>query len=105
MDPETGDVSLGTIAASIGTACLLIIAAFGLYFDGVILLYVGYIQPGVPTLFAVAYISIVVAAPLLAGRRMRERYSGWRRTLAVCAFIVVAVSILFFPFAALALSM
>jgi len=105
MDPETGDVSLGTIAASIGTACLLIIAAFGLYFDGVILLYVGYIQPGVPTLFAVAYISIVVAAPLLAGRRMRERDSGWRRTLAVCAFIVVAVSILFFPFATLALSM
>jgi hypothetical protein len=42
-----------------------------------------------------------VVAPIVAARNMRRSLVAWRRINAVCALIVVAVSVLFFPFAAI----
>jgi hypothetical protein len=49
---------------------------------------------------ALAYLLLAVGGPIAIARKMRSSGATWRRTSAVCAFVVLAVSVLFFPFAA-----
>lgn len=99
------DMSLGSIFATLGTVLLVGLAGLGLYIDGAVLIYVGFIQPGVHTAFAAAYVVLAVAVPILVAHRMRRRDSTWRRTTAASAALILAVSVVFFPFAALAMAM
>jgi multisubunit Na+/H+ antiporter MnhB subunit len=69
---------------------------------GTVLVYEGVVRPGLAkTGVVVAYILLAVLAPIAIARKMRSSVATWRRTSAVCALVVVAVSVLFFPFAAL----
>jgi hypothetical protein len=104
MDQRMPGDSLGSIAATLGTVLLVSLATLALFVVGVVLVYVGFVQPGTPSIFAAAYVALVVLVPMAVGRRMRAGGSGWRRVIAACAAIVLAVSVCFFPFAALAFS-
>jgi multidrug transporter EmrE-like cation transporter len=55
----------------------------------------------VKTGVAVAYLLLAVVAPIAIARKLRSSEATWRRTSVVSALIVVTVSVLFFPFAAL----
>ena len=101
-DQDTLEVSAWSIAASVGTGLLVGLAGVGLYGVGTILVYVGIVtQPGRMTAIAAAYLVLAGVVPIVVARRMRRSPdTGWRRIIAVCALIVVAVSVLFFPFAA-----
>lgn len=101
--PETEDpvdVSLGSIASMIGTVLLVGLAALGVYVDGAIFIYIGFIQPGAATAIATVYVILAVAVPILVARRMRRRNSTWRWTLTVSTALTVAVSVVFLPLAA-----
>lgn len=89
------------VAASVGTVLLVGLAALALYGVGVVLVFEGFNQPGRWTGLAVAYLLLAVVAPIAIARKMRSSGSTWRRISAVCAFVTLAVSILFFPFATL----
>jgi len=84
---------------------LVLLAGLALYIDGVVLTYVGLVQPGVPTLVAAAYLLLAVIVPVWLGRRMYRRGSSARRSIAACAGLTLGVSIAFFPIAALAMAM
>jgi hypothetical protein len=90
------------IAASVGTVLLVGIAALALYSVGIVLVYAGVVgQPGgLFTGVALAFLLLAVGVPIAFALKMRSSGFTWRRTSAVCAFIVLAVSVLFFPFAA-----
>lgn len=102
-DPEQFEISAFDVAASVGTVLLVGLAALALFVVGIVLVYVGFVsQPGGTTTgIALAYLLLAVGAPLVIARKMRSSGSTGRRTSVVCAFVVLAVSILFFPFAAL----
>jgi hypothetical protein len=102
-DQEPFEISAMDVAASVGTILLVGLAALALYSVGIVLAYVGVVsQPGGTTTgVALAYLLLAVGAPVAIARNMRSSGSTWRRTSAVCALVVLAVSILFFPFAAL----
>lgn len=102
-DQDPFGMSAYHVAANVGTVLLVGLAALGLYGVGIVLAYVGVVsQPGgVTTGIAVAYVLLAVVAPVAIARKMRSSGATWRGTSAVCAFVVLAVSILFFPFAAL----
>lgn len=101
-DQDPFGMSAYYIAASVGTVLLVGVAAFLLYGVGIVLVYVGFVsQPGRMTGVAAAYLLLAVGAPIAIARKVRSSGAAWRGTSAVCAFVVIAVSILFFPFAAL----
>jgi hypothetical protein len=79
--------------------------AFGLYIVGAVLTYVGIVQPGVITVFAVGYLALVVLVPLRLGRTMRAKGRSWRATLAATAAAIAAICLAFFPFAAITMTM
>lgn len=105
MSEETLEVSAGTIAATVGTLLLVGLATLALFVVGAALVYLGIIQPGASTVIAVVYVVAVIATPLVVASRLRRRSATWRRTIAVCAAIVLGVSALFFPFMAAAFMM
>jgi hypothetical protein len=90
------------IAASVGTVLLVGLAALALYGVGIVLVYAGVVgQPGgMYTGVALLFLLLAVGAPIAIARKMRSSGASWRGTSAVCAFVVIAVSVLFFPFAA-----
>jgi len=105
MSEETLEVSAGTIAATVGTLLLVGLATLALYVDGAVLVYLGIIQPGASTVVAIVYVAAVIATPTFAAYRLRRRSATWRRTIAICAAIVLSVSALFLPFVAAAFMM
>jgi hypothetical protein len=106
-DQDTLEVSAWSVAASVGTGLLVVLAGLMLYGVGGVLVYVGIVtQPGQMTAIAAAYVVLAVVAPTAVARKMRRSPEvTWRRISAVCALIVVAVSVLFFPFAAILMVM
>jgi len=105
MEEKAPQWALGTIAGTLGTILLVVIAPFGLYIVGAVLTYVGIVQPGVITVFAVGYLALVVLVPLRLGRTMRAKGRSWRATLAATAAAIAAISLAFFPFAAITMTM
>jgi len=105
MQEQAPQWSLGTITGTLGTILLIALATLGVYFDGVLLIYVGIIQPGVVSVFAIGYVVLVVLVPLWLGRTLRAKGTTWRRIIPATAAGVVAISVLFFPVAAVALAM
>jgi hypothetical protein len=104
-DQDTLEVSAGSIAASVGTALLVGLAGLALYVVGTVLVYTAVIQPGAWIDLAVVYLLLALVAPLAIARKMRSSAASWRRTGAVCALVILAVSVVFFPFALLPMAM
>lgn len=99
---DTLEVSVWSVAAGVGTVLLMGLAGLALFVVGTVLVYVGVVtQPGPMTAVAAAYLLLALVAPIAIARKMRSSGANGRRIDAVCAFVVLAVSILFFPFAAL----
>jgi hypothetical protein len=105
MEEQAPQWSLGAIVGTLCTIFLVLLAALGVYLDGVVLTYLAIVQPGVPTVIAAAYIALVVLVPLWLWRIMRAKGTARRGTVAGIAGTVVAISVLFLPVTALALSM
>jgi hypothetical protein len=105
MDQDTLEVSAGSIAASVGTGLLVGLAGLALYVVGTVLVSTAVIQPGGWTGLAVVYLLLAVVLPIAIARKMRSSEATWRRTGAVCALVVLAVSVVFFPFALLPMAM
>jgi hypothetical protein len=101
-DQDPFGISAFHVAASVGTVLLVGLAALALYGVGIVLVYAGVVsQPGgLYTAVALAFLSLAVGAPVAIARRMRSSGATWRRISAVCAVVSLAVSALFFPFAA-----
>jgi hypothetical protein len=87
------------IAGAFAVATIVLAAALSVYMTGVGLVYVGVVSPGGPTLLALAYLGAIIFFPALVGRQMRMRWATWLHTIAVCAGIILGVSLLFFPLA------
>jgi hypothetical protein len=101
MDEEAPSISAGDVAATVGTILLVGVAVLAVYTVGGVLIYGGLIQPGMPTVVAAVFVLAVASLTYWAGRELRLRGATRRRTLAACAGIVLVLSILFFPFAAI----
>ena len=84
---------------------MVALAGLALYVVGGVLVYASVIQPGSLAAVAVAYLLLAVVTPIAIARKMRSRGSAWRRVGFVCALIVLVVSVLFYPFAALPMAM
>jgi hypothetical protein len=100
-DQDRLEVSAGSVAASVGAALLVVLAGLALYVVGTVLVYEGVMRPGRWTGLAAVYLLLALVVPIAIARKMRSSEATWSRTSAVCALVVLVVSIVFVPFATL----
>ena len=97
--------SVAAIIGVIATGVLLALTAFLVYIDGSVIVVIFTTQIGTLFPVAVLYVAGVALMPWWLGRNMRAHGTSWLRTIALCAAVILGLSLLFMSFSLSAMAM